>query len=145
MIQPIQIDGKPIMIQLWDTFGEERFRHYLPFSYYRSDYIFLVFDITNRRSFLDLPEWLEHFNRFELDQKSYTILIGNKLDLENQRLVSFDEAQTFALKNGLQYIEISALQDENFDIIKDLTILHIKQKIKNEQIVQEKRDKEIVY
>ncbi|EGG24030.1 hypothetical protein DFA_06168 [Cavenderia fasciculata] len=143
---PIQIDRQPIMIELWDTFGQERFRR-LPFSYYRSaDFIFLVFDISNRQSFIDLPEWLDHTDHFELGKEPYTILIGNKLDLQNQqqRLVSFDEAQTFALQKGLQYIEISALHDDSCDVIKDLVCLHIKQKIKNEQLEQETRDKSFV-
>ncbi|EGG24033.1 hypothetical protein DFA_06171 [Cavenderia fasciculata] len=127
-------------MNLWDTGGVEKFNEFsLSELYYRgADFIFLVFDLFDRQSFIDLPLWLDNANRADSAHRipPNIILIGNKMDLEakkKERHVRLDEAQTFALTRGLQYIETSALQNENCEEIKELVLHHIDKTIKKEK------------
>ncbi|EGG22396.1 Rab GTPase [Cavenderia fasciculata] len=148
---PLQVDQKTLNINLWDTGGQEKLNIFnlLPFYFRGSDFIFLVFDLFDRQSFMDLSKWLDNANRAESSRRipPNTIVVGNKLDLERKkkRLVSLDEAQSFAFKRGFQYIETSALENENCELIKELVIHHIKKTIKKEQddlIIKENKEKE---
>lgn len=82
-------------MQIWDTAGQERFRC-IPSAYYKNSVgIFLVYDISNRRSFENLKSWLDEINQYTNDQVSI-LLVGNKSDLRYLRSVSIEEAQNFA-------------------------------------------------
>lgn len=94
-------------LQIWDTCGEERFRT-ITRQYYRdTSGIILVFDLTNRNSFARLESWLADITEFgPLDVN--VIIVGNKIDLDDDRTTSFNEAQNFVKKNNWNYIEVSA-------------------------------------
>jgi small GTP-binding protein len=94
-------------LQIWDTCGEERFRS-ITRQYYRdSSGILLIYDITNRASFLKLETWMQDILSY--GPKETTIyLVGNKIDIENERETSFQEASDFAQKYQINYIEVSA-------------------------------------
>lgn len=74
----------------------------------------LVYDITKRQSFDHIPRWLEEL-RSHADKNLVIMLIGNKSDLEDQRSVSTDDAKEFAQKEGLFFLETSAMQATNVD------------------------------
>jgi small GTP-binding protein len=107
-----EIDGQRIRLQIWDTAGQEKFRS-IARNYFRHAVgAILVYDITDRRSFDDLNNWLTEVH--ELCDPNVTLtLIGNKVDLEVQRAVTNAEAQLFAADHQLTYIEASALQGDN--------------------------------
>ena len=67
----------------------------------------MVFDITNRISFLRCATWLEELHHHNPKIQSI-VLVGNKRDLESQRKVSYEEAQQWATSQGLMYTETSA-------------------------------------
>jgi len=108
----IKINNHIIKIQIWDTAGQETYRS-LTRSYFRGSIgCLLVFDITNRDSFNSIIEWL---NNVKKNSNEYIvfILIGNKSDMINQRQVNYDEADSFAKKYNIDYIETSALNARN--------------------------------
>ena len=72
------------------------------------------YDITKRPSFDHIPRWLEEL-RSHADKNIVIILIGNKSDLESQRAVPTDDAKEFAQKEGLFFLETSALQSTNVE------------------------------
>ena len=74
----------------------------------------LVYDITKRQSFDHIPRWLEEL-RNHADKNIVIILIGNKSDLENQRQVPTEDAKEFAEKEGLFFLETSALEATNVE------------------------------
>ncbi|RMZ99101.1 ras-related Rab-11A isoform X2 [Brachionus plicatilis] len=76
---------------------------------------FLVYDITNRRSFENLKLWLKELSQYADDQVAI-LLVGNKSDLRHLRAVPTDEAKVFADKNNLPFIETSALDSTNVEI-----------------------------
>jgi len=98
-------DGKEIKLIIWDTAGQERFHSIAITSVKNSQGIILVYDITNRKSFEDLNMWINDINN--ATDKASIILFGNKCDLQN-REVSKEEAEQFAKKNNIPYIETSA-------------------------------------
>ncbi|KAL6054604.1 Ras-related protein Rab-2-B [Balamuthia mandrillaris] len=103
----IDIKGKQIKLQIWDTAGQESFRS-ITRSYYRGAAgALLVYDITRRETFNHLSCWLEDA-REHASSSMIIILVANKSDLEHQRVVSTEEGRQFAQENGLIFLETSA-------------------------------------
>ena len=103
-------DNYKVKVQLWDTAGEERFKS-LAMTYYRKAYgILLLFDVTKRTSFISCKNYLEEV-RINSDKNCIIYLVGNKIDLENQRQISYEEANLFAKKEKIKYIETSAIKN----------------------------------
>lgn len=69
-----------------------------------------MFDITSRSSFEACTELIKNI-RENSDNNCKVYLVGNKIDLEDQRKVSSDEAKVFARKMALEYVETSAIQN----------------------------------
>ncbi|XP_038692444.1 ras-related protein Rab11D-like isoform X2 [Tripterygium wilfordii] len=106
------IQHKSVKAQIWDTAGQERA---VTSAYYRGAVgAMLVYDITKRQSFDHIPRWLEEL-RNHADKNIVIILIGNKCDLENQRAVPTEDAKEFAQKEGLFFLETSALESTNVE------------------------------
>ncbi|CAK8565598.1 unnamed protein product [Lathyrus sativus] len=113
-VRMINIDKKPIKLQIGDTAGQELFRS-ITRSYYRgAACALLVYDITRRETFDHLAFWLEDVRRHA--NSSMTImLIGNKCDLIKKRVISIEEGEKFAKENGLMFMEVSAKSAENVE------------------------------
>ncbi|KAG5220902.1 GTP binding protein [Salix suchowensis] len=85
------LDDRTVRLQLWDTAGQERFRSLIP-SYIRdSSVAIVVFDITNRQSFLSTSKWIDDV-RSERGNDVIIVLVGNKADLSDKRQVTLEEA-----------------------------------------------------
>lgn len=135
----IEVDGKKIKLQLWDTAGQESFRS-ITRSYYRgAQGALLVFDMTKRSSFLHLQSWLEEVRRQGTDNMS-VLLVGNKADLAVDREVTREEAEQFAAANGLKYIETSAKTAQNVDAAFLSSAEEIYNKMKRGEIFLESED-----
>lgn len=95
------MNGKLISLYIRDTFGEERLRdceYELSSNVHRSHGIMLVYDVTDRDSYLRIEDrWLRNFKNFEAKDK---ILVGNKIDLAERRAVDYNEAKEFADSRG---------------------------------------------
>jgi Ras-related protein Rab-2A len=110
----INLDGKQIKLQIWDTAGQESFRS-ITRSYYRGAAgALLVYDITRRETFDHLASWLEDA-RQHANPNMTIMLIGNKADLSHRRAVSVEEGQEFAKEHGLIFLETSAKTSLNVD------------------------------
>ena len=104
-----------VAAQIWDTAGQERF-HSLTGAYMRGAVgIYLVYDVTKRSSFENLPRWIEKINE-HAHPNAVRSLIGNKLDQLSKRQVSTIEALAFAKQNSLDFCEVSASSGENVEI-----------------------------
>ena len=120
-----------VKVQLWDTAGQERFKS-LAMTYYRKAYgILLLFDITKRSSFISCKNYLEEV-RINSDKNCVIYLIGNKIYLEKQRAISLEEAQTFAKKENIKYVETSAITNVRVKEVFSLLLNDI-YKIKKEE------------
>lgn len=97
-------DGNTIRVQIWDTAGTTRYNTITP-NYYRNvDGILLVFDITNNKSFEMVSFWIKEVNEKTDVSKIDLLLVGNKIDLQNNREVEKSAAQKVAEQIGIVYV-----------------------------------------
>lgn len=103
------------MVSYLLLFGKPNRYRAVTSAYYRGAVgAMLVYDITKRQTFDHIPRWLEEL-RSHADKNIVIILIGNKSDLENQRQVPTEDAKEFAEKEGLFFLETSALESTNVE------------------------------
>jgi len=102
------LEDRTVRLQLWDTAGQERFRSLIP-SYIRdSSVAVVVYDVTNRASFLNTTKWVDDV-RAERGNDVVICLVGNKTDLGNdKRQISTEEGEERAKRDGLLFVECSA-------------------------------------
>ena len=106
----ININNKEILLRIQDTSGQERFRSISPNFYRNVDGIIFVFDVTNKKSFKDVDNWLKDVNA--INPQSKRILVGNKIDLLNSRIIYKENMENEIYKN-MNYYETSAKSGEN--------------------------------
>lgn len=102
---------KKVKLNIYDTAGQERFMSICKNFFQRADGIILVYDITSRESYEYIPNWIEKIKEFNQDLP--IILFGNKIDDEDNRIVSFEEGKKFADDNNMEFFETSAKSGEN--------------------------------
>lgn len=114
-----EIGNKKLKFQLWDTAGQERYRA-ITAAYYRGAVgVILVYDITKKTSFENIPKWLEEINKHTSDPIIY--LVGNKQDLKHSRAIPVEEARKYADDHNMKFIETSALDGRGVrEIFTDL-------------------------
>jgi len=106
------LEDRTVRLQLWDTAGQERFRSLIP-SYIRdSSVAIVVFDITNRTSFLSTTKWIEDV-RSERGNDVIIVLVGNKADLSDKRQVTLEEATAKSTELNVMFMETSAKAGHN--------------------------------
>lgn len=114
MIMLLQVEGKTVKAQIWDTAGQERYRA-ITSAYYRGAVgALLVYDITKRQTFDNVHRWLREL-RDHADSNIVIVMTGNKADLNHLRAVSAEDAQFLAEKEGLSFLETSALEAFNVE------------------------------
>ncbi|WIA11197.1 hypothetical protein OEZ85_011324 [Tetradesmus obliquus] len=101
------LEDRTVRLQLWDTAGQERFRSLIP-SYIRdSSVAVVVYDVTNRQSFLNTVRWIQEV-RTERGSDVIIFLVGNKTDVVDKRQVSLEEGDAKARELSVNFIETSA-------------------------------------
>lgn len=110
----MQVEGKTVKAQIWDTAGQERYRA-ITSAYYRGAVgALLVYDITKRQTFDNVQRWLREL-RDHADSNIVIMMAGNKSDLNHLRAVSEDDGQSLAEREGLSFLETSALEATNIE------------------------------
>ncbi|TXG49865.1 hypothetical protein EZV62_025740 [Acer yangbiense] len=108
------VEGKTVKAQIWDTAGQERYRA-ITSAYYRGAVgALLVYDITKRQTFDNVQRWLREL-RDHADSNIVIMMAGNKSDLNHLRAVSAEDAQSLAEREGLSFLETSALEALNVE------------------------------
>ena len=114
------VNGVLTNLQIWDTAGQEKYRSLAPIYFQNSSGAILVFDVTNRGSFESLSYWINAFRSVSPDN-SVIFIVGNKIDLNENREISTDEALNWSNINNCEYIEVSALNGTGIiDLFNDL-------------------------
>jgi small GTP-binding protein len=112
----ISINDKIYRIQIWDTAGQENFRSITRAYYKNSVCALVVYDITNRDSFNNISNWVEDCKN-QSPKTIFMVLVGNKSDLNDKRVISVDEGRELAEKYNMIFFETSAKTGENVDLI----------------------------
>ncbi|OWM85296.1 hypothetical protein CDL15_Pgr028083 [Punica granatum] len=109
-----EVEGRTIKAQIWDTAGQERYRA-ITSAYYRGALgALLVYDVTKPTTFENVSRWLKEL-RDHADSNIVIMLIGNKTDLKHLRAVATEDAQSYPEKEGMSFIETSALEAINME------------------------------
>ena len=112
-IKTVAIGGHIIKLQLWDTAGHERYKTFTAAYFKDSLGLIIVYDITRMESFRNVERWLEIANEHMSYKDVKLLLLGNKIDLDDERQVSQLEAGDFAKKHNMTFMEVSALDNRN--------------------------------
>jgi Ras-related protein Rab-6A len=108
MSKNIKFRGQNIKLQMWDTAGQEKYKGLIPSYVRNSSIVFLVYDVSTKTSFDNIPSWINFIRTIE---NTTLVLCGNKIDLEN-REVKKEEGEALAQKEGLAFFEVSAKTGE---------------------------------
>lgn len=106
---------KRLKLTIWDTAGQEKFRT-LTSTYYRAaEGIILVYDVTRRETFANLSTWLEEVQLYSTKPDCIKMVVGNKVDMENENIIQKKEGMEFANEHGCLFIECSAKTNHNVE------------------------------
>nr|CAD7443323.1 unnamed protein product [Timema bartmani] len=98
-----------------DTAGQERYRT-ITTAYYRGAMGFiLMYDITNEESFNSVQDWVTQIKTYSWDN-AQVILVGNKCDMEDERVISFERGKQLAEQLGIEFFETSAKENINVKV-----------------------------
>ncbi|PWN88347.1 ras-domain-containing protein [Acaromyces ingoldii] len=140
----LKVGNKNVKMQLWDTAGQERFRS-VTRSYYRgASACLLVYDITKRSSFEPLARWLADA-RALASPDLVVVVVGNKLDREEEREVGYVEASRWAGEHDALFLETSSLTGENVEAPFALAAKSILMAIESGRLDPEKAGSGISY
>jgi GTPase SAR1 family protein len=116
---------------IWDLAGQPQFERLWPDYITDSRAGIIVFDITNRESFYQVEKWYKIITEVALPD-IILILVGNKVDLKNTRLISIEEGKQLAKDLGIYYMETSAKTNKNIeDVFEWIALQIINQKIED--------------
>jgi small GTP-binding protein len=108
----VTVDGETIKLHIWDTAGQERFRS-ISRSYFRGAIgAIVVFALNDSDSFEDLHNWINDLHTYA-SPNTAVLLVGNKADMVDARQVTAAEAESFAQRHAISYLETSALDGRN--------------------------------
>lgn len=109
-------DGVKVRLDFWDCSGQDRFDSIAPIYYRAANGCLIVYDICNYKSFEKAKAWVDTI--LDYDQKGVMVvaLIGNKVDLNNERCVKKQEAEDYAKQKKLLFAEVSAKTSDNLDV-----------------------------
>ena len=107
-------DGKTVKVQIWDTAGQDRFRAITKNYYKGAQGIALIYDITNQITFENVRKWIDQIKE-EVSEKVPIILVGNKIDIVERRVIKKEDGESMAKEYGLLFSECSAKTGENID------------------------------
>ena len=110
-VKDVNYEGKAVKLILWDLAGQEQFATLRSHFYEESNAAIVTFDLTDLTSFSYVENWLKEVREF--CGKIPCVLLGNKLDLEEQRQVSAEMVAAIAQRLNLSYFETSAKTGEN--------------------------------
>ncbi|XP_077644970.1 ras-related protein Rab-3A [Lonchura striata] len=111
-VKTIYRNDKRIKLQIWDTAGQERYRT-ITTAYYRGAMGFiLMYDITNEESFNAVQDWSTQIKTYSWDN-AQVLLVGNKCDMEDERVVSSEKGRQLAEHLGFEFFEASAKDNIN--------------------------------
>ena len=138
------INNINVLVRLWDTAGQERFKSLTPNYFKNAEGVIITYDITSSQSFENLKFWINSI-KTNLGEKNIIIpiiIVGNKLDMEDMRDITREEAEKFAKENKYKYFETSAKTGEGVDdAIRDLVIQVLE---KSEQFEEERNERKSI-
>ena len=128
----IKKDDYNIKLQIWDTSGQERFHSITKSIYRNTNGVLFVYDITNKKTFNSIKNWIKDTENCDKDIKG--VILGNKIDLEEEREVEKESLEELGNKRKIPFLECSAKENINVNEAFNLLI---------DELLKGKSEKEI--
>jgi len=116
LTQTVNVKDYVVKFEIWDTAGQERYHSLAPMYYRGAAAAVVVYDLTNRQSFVRAKSWVKELQR-QGNPNIVIALAGNKLDLQDKRQIDSEEAKAYADENGIFFMETSAKTDHNVTVL----------------------------
>ena len=141
-LKDITLDGKEYKLELYDTAAQEKFRSAVANCFKQGDCVFLVYEITKRKSFENISNWIKEC-KSNASENVLIVLIGNKCDLNEERQVTTEEGENLAKKYEISFYETSAKTGENVqeaftEFLKNLSVKEIPKEVEEESNLRKK-------
>eukprot|EP00826_Nyctotherus_ovalis_P012628 TRINITY_DN13352_c0_g1_i8.p1 TRINITY_DN13352_c0_g1~~TRINITY_DN13352_c0_g1_i8.p1 ORF type:complete len:203 (+),score=57.69 TRINITY_DN13352_c0_g1_i8:165-773(+) len=107
-VRSTNVEGKLVKLQIWDTAGQERFQSLSACYYKGTDCMLLTYDVSNKKSFENVNEWLKSIEVYPETKEIMKVLTGCKIDMEDKRQVSREKGMKKAKELGISFYETSA-------------------------------------
>ena len=104
----IKVGEDLVKVLIWDTAGQERYKNITKQYYNGANGVLLIYDVCCRESFKRIDFWLNELKENNKIDELYIVLVGNKIDLEDKRVISKEEGEKYASDNKITYCEVSA-------------------------------------
>ena len=114
-------DNKSIYLEIFDTAGQDKFRSIVKNQISGADGFLLLYDISNKKSFDLISNWIEEIIKIVDPKDIGLIIVGNKSDLKEEREVTEEMRKDLEEKQGIKFIEASAL--ENYNVTEAFELL----------------------
>ncbi|KAJ5072453.1 ras-related protein rab-5c [Anaeramoeba ignava] len=112
LTQTITYGDYEVKLEIWDTAGQERYHSLAPMYYRGAAAAIVVYDITNKDSFVKAKDWVKELLR-QGSSNIVIAIVGNKTDLEESRTVEISEVESYANETNLLFFETSAKSGSN--------------------------------
>lgn len=111
LVKEEKINNRHVRVKIWDTAGQEQYKSITKSFYKNSDGIIIVYDVSDRKSFEMVQDWVQSINEYTDSSKTIpVVLVGNKIDLNKE--VSTDEGKKLADSFNLPFFETSAKENK---------------------------------
>ncbi|CAG9322718.1 rab1_5 [Blepharisma stoltei] len=117
----IERNGTKYGLLVWDIAGNKFWEFMIRDCFEEAHGILLIYDVTNRNSFLHVSSWGKRIEKESKNRKTL-LVVGNKCDLEKEREVSFDEGKQLADSLDATFIEVSAQNSHNISSLFEIII-----------------------
>lgn len=112
----VPLDDDKVKLQIWDTGGEKRYRA-ITSAYYRgADGVMVFYDVTRQDTFDDVAYHLDTVRKIR-NTNITLMLVGNKCDMSEERVIEYETAKDFADVNDINFLEISAKDGNNVEFL----------------------------
>jgi Ras-related protein Rab-5C len=112
LTKTIFIGDDAIKYDIWDTAGQERYYSLIPMYYRGAQVALIVYDVTSRESFERAKNWIEEL-KYDKPQEFLKVLLANKVDLQEEAVVTIEEGSEYAKKENIMFYETSAKTGKN--------------------------------
>ncbi|XP_030575983.1 ras and EF-hand domain-containing protein [Archocentrus centrarchus] len=111
-VKTLTLDNMQVAMQLWDTAGQERYRSITKQFFRKAEGVVVMYDVTVEESFKAVQPWLTNVQE-AAGEGIPILLLGNKMDMDEDREVSFKDAEQLAYENKVMFSEVSAYTGKN--------------------------------
>lgn len=121
----VSVGSTDVRLQIWDTAGQERYKGMTPMYYRGAHVALLVYSVTEQESFDAIDSWLQSLQD-SADPNIILFLIGNKCDLENERVIDTETGREKASKINANFYEVSAKTGNGIDeLFQDIPKIYL--------------------